>query len=134
MSYLDTSTVDDLGDGDIAQILGLSTNSSKQDRLALQAKLANALRQKGDEKGQMAGAVYIPPNPVSTAMDTYDHLSSILGQGKNEKQSEDLDSQRQAALSRFARMWFNKGGNSADPSLSSISDPNDPNSLVGPPQ
>lgn len=134
MSYLTTDDVDSIGDGDISQILGLNTTASKQDRLALQMKLANALRQKGTEKGQMAGAVYIPPNPIDTAMDTYDHLSSILGQGRMDKQGNDLDDQRQAAINRYARLFFGKGKNAADPAL--LQDPNDQSlsGFVGPSQ
>lgn len=118
--YLDPS---DLSDEDIAAVLGLNTNASKQSKLELQAKLAAALRDKGSEKGQMAGAVYIPPSPLNTAMDTYDHLSGIMQGNAFQGQSDELDAQREAAIHRFARMWFGKSKNSVDPSLQD-QDPN----------
>jgi hypothetical protein len=118
--YLDPS---DLSDDDIASVLGLNTNASKQSKLELQAKLAAALRDKQGEKGQMAGAVYIPPSPVNTALDTYDHLSGILQGNSLPAQSDALDAQRQAKLEKFARMWFGKSKNSVDPGLQD-QDPN----------
>src|SRR5882672_5808201 len=104
MAYLSTEDVDNLSDEDISQILGLSTTASKQSRLELQSRLATALRTKGTEKGQMAGDVYIPPNPFDTAMDTYDHLSGILDANKIPAQADALDTSRQQALNRFAQL------------------------------
>lgn len=109
--FLSTGDVDSLGDDDISQILGLNSTNSQQDKLALQMKLAGALRNKGLDKGQMAGAVYIPPNPLGTAMDVYDHLNGIMQGNSLPGQSDALDAKRQAALNRFAKMWFGKSGN-----------------------
>lgn len=118
--YLDPS---DLSDEDIASVLGLNANASKQSKLELQAKLAAALRDKSAEKGQSVNGVYIPPNPFNTAMDTYDHLSGIMQGNAFQGQSDELDAQRQAKLEKFARMWFGKSKNSVDPSLQD-QDPN----------
>jgi len=117
--YLDPN---DLSDEDIAAVLGLNTNASKQSKLELQAKLAAALRDKPAEKGQSVNGVYIPPNPFNTALDTYDHLSGIMQGNALPGQSNALDAQREAAINRFARMWFGKSKNSVDPALEQ--DPN----------
>ncbi len=69
----------------------------------------------------MAGAVYIPPNPLNSAMDTYDHLTSIMQGNQLDAQGNTLDAKRQAALEKFAKLWFGKSQNAA---VSGTPDPN----------
>jgi hypothetical protein len=127
---------EDFSDDDLNQILGLGGVDNQQNRLMLQQKLANALRTKGTEKGQSVpmGSVFLPPSPLTTAMDTFDHLQGIMSQAQGEKQGKELDEKHAKGLAAFARRWFNRNNgqnqDTTDPSV----DPNDPNSLMGPPQ
>lgn len=133
--YLSPSDIDSVGDDDISQILWLSTNQSQQEKLALQQKLAGALRNKSTDRGQSVptGSVFIPPNPFNTALDTFDHLQGIVDSAQGKQEGVALDSARQKALERFAKMWFNrnKGGGVAAPGDNSTpsTDPN--NDLQG---
>jgi hypothetical protein len=122
----------DFGDDDITSILGLGQNNSQQERLQLQMKLANQLRQEQPAQGQSVpqGSTFIPPSPLTTAMQTFDHLQGIVATAQGKKDGAKLDADRQTGLERFAKLWFNqnKGGN-ADPTA----DPNNaaPPSLTG---
>lgn len=132
--FLDMS---DVGDDELSQILGLSTNASQQNKLELQMRLANALRAKGVDKGQVVpgGSVFLPPSPLTTAMDQFDHLQGIVSGMQGKKQGDQLDADRQRGLERFAKLWFsrNKGmvpgaqpgslGGSIDPSQQNPLDP-----------
>jgi hypothetical protein len=124
-------TADQPSDDDLSSILGLSQNASQQSKLELQQKLANALRQKGQAQGQSVpmGSVFIPPSPLTTAMDTFDRLPSTVSSIQGKKQGDQLDADRQKGLEKFYKLWVKKGGSS-----SVVADPNDPSSLDGPPQ
>jgi hypothetical protein len=127
--FLQTS---DFSDDDLNEILGLGGVDNQQSRLQLQQKLANALRTKGTEKGQSVpmGSVFLPPSPLTTAMDTFDHLQGITSAMQGEEKGKDLDAKHAKGLARFAKLWFkNKQDQGTDPL-----DPNDPDSLIGPPE
>lgn len=121
----------DFGDDDITSILGLSQNASQQQKLELQQRLANALRQQQPAQGQSVpmGSTFIPPSPLTTAMQTFDHMQGIVATAQGKKQGQDLDSDRQRGLERFAKLWFNQNKKPMPGG-----DPNDPTSLTGPPQ
>jgi hypothetical protein len=126
--YLDPS---DFSDDELSQVLGLSQNASQQSKLELQQRLANALRNQSPSGGQTVpmGSTFLPPSPLTTAMQTFDHLQGIVSGMQGEKQGKDLDAKRQAGLERFAKMWFNRGGNQQQPPQDSqqpSSDPSDP--------
>jgi hypothetical protein len=112
----------DFGDDDLSSVLGLSQNASQQQKLELQMRLANVLRQQQPAQGQSVpmGSTFIPPSPLTTAMQTFDHLQGIVASAQGKKQGQQLDSDRQKGLMHFAKMWFNKGGAQGG-------DPNDPN-------
>jgi len=116
MAYLSTTDVDSIGDDDISQILGLSQNASQQDKLALQQRLANALRNKDSNHGQSVpqGSVFLPPNPLTSAMDIFDHLQGITQGQQGIEQGKQLDAQRQSALDRFAKLWINRNKKKQD--------------------
>jgi hypothetical protein len=116
------------GSDDISDILGLGQNASQQQRLELQMKLANALRQQQPAGGQTVpmGSTFLPPSPLTTAMQTFDHLQGIVASAQGKKQGDALDKDRQKGLAHFAKMWFNKDQPQAG-------DPNDPNATNGPP-
>jgi hypothetical protein len=126
--YVTPAQIDSVGDDDISQILGLSTNASQQNKLELQQRLANALRLKEGAKGQSVpmGSVFLPPNPLETAMNTFDHLQGIVSGMQGKKQGDQLDADRQKGLERFARLWFKN-------KQQGMQDPNDPNAQQGPP-
>ena len=126
--YLQPSDLN-TGDDDISDILGLGQNDSQQQRLALQMKLANALRQGSVSQGASvpSGSVFLP-NTLQTAMNQFDHIQGIVAQAQGKKDGAQLDKDRQKGLEHFARMWFNKNGQGM------AADPNDPNTLTGPPQ
>lgn len=84
----------------------LSVNADKQDQLALQLKLAAALRNKGFAKGQMAGAVYIPPNPLETATDVYDRLQGIKDTSQGTAQMSGLLGNKQSNLLKLLKDKF----------------------------
>lgn len=113
MSYLSPSDVDNIGDEDISQILGLNKNASQQDKLTLQMKLANILRNKDHGHGQSVpqGSVFLPPNPLTSAMDIFDHLQGITQGNEGIEQGKQLDAQRQSALERFYKLLQKKGQN-----------------------
>lgn len=115
----------DFDDDDLTSILGLSQNASKQSKLELQARLAAALRDHNPAQGQSVpgGSVFIPPNPLTTAMQTFDHLQGIVSSMQGKKQGDKLDEERQKGLERFARLWFNKNGQGQQQDQSS-QDPN----------
>lgn len=105
-------TTDDVSSDDLSSILGLSQNASQQSKLELQQKLAAALREHNPDKGQVVpqGSTFLPPNPLTTAMETFDHLQGIVSSMQGKKQGEDLDAARQKGLERFAKLWFNHNG------------------------
>lgn len=107
----------DFSDDDLAQILGLSVNASKQNKLELQQRLANALRSKGTEKGQSVpmGSVFLPPSPLTTAMDTFDHLQGIMTGSKGQQEGNALDIDRLTRLMKFAKMWHGNSNPNATP-------------------
>lgn len=125
--FLQTS---DFPSDDISDILGLSQNASQQSKLELQQKLANALRNQQPAQGQTVpmGSTFLPPSPLTTAMQTFDHLQGIVASAQGKKDGKSLDAARQKGLEHFAKMWFNRGGAQGG-------DPNDPNNLQsqGPP-
>lgn len=125
--YLDPS---DFTDDDLTQVLGLSQNASQQDKLALQQRLANALRGNQPSGGQSVpmGSTFLPPSPLTTAMQTFDHLQGIVSSMQGEKQGKELDAKRQAGLEHFAKMWFNRGQQQPPTQAqdATSSDPNDP--------
>lgn len=95
-------TLDDLNNAS-----ELSTNADRQDALALQLKLANALRQKSFAKGNMAGGVYIPPNPLETALDIYDRFQGTKeGSEGTNKMEGLLNSSQNAKLKLLLSKWF----------------------------
>jgi hypothetical protein len=128
--YVDPSQIDSVGTDDISQILGLGANDSQQNRLALQMKLANALRTQNPSGGQVVpmGSTFIPPSPLTTAMETFDHLQGIIAQAQGKKDGAQLDADRQKGLMTFAKHWFKNGQGQQQ------GDPNDPNNsqAVGP--
>lgn len=131
MAYLSPDDVDSIGDDDISAILGLNQNASQQDKLTLQQKLASALRNKSPDRGQSVpqGSVFLPPNPLTSAMDIFDHLQGIAQGTQAVQQGKDLDTQRQAALEKFYKL-LQKKGKASTPQVgsdqSSSDDPNDP--------
>lgn len=116
MTYLTPNQADASQGDDISDILGLGQNSTQQDRLALQMKLANALRQ-----GQASQGTSVPqgsqflPNTLQTAMQQFDHIQGIVAQAQGKKQGDALDKERSKGLAHFAKMWFNKNGGAPDP-------------------
>jgi hypothetical protein len=126
----------DFDDDDLNQILGLGGVDNQQNRLMLQQKLANALRTKGTEKGQSVpmGSVFLPPSPFTTAMDTFDHLQGITSQMQGEQQGKALDDKHAKGLAKFAKLWFNRNKGQTQDTTDPSVDPNDPNSLTGPPE
>lgn len=110
MAYLSPDDADNIGDDDISQILGLNQNASQQSKLALQQKLAAALREKGADHGQSVpqGSVFLPPNPLTNAMDIFDHLQGITQSKEGIEAGKNLDTQRQAALEKFYKLLQKK--------------------------
>lgn len=107
----------DFGGGDISDILNLGQNDSQNQRLALQMKLANQLRQTSPPQGQNIpqGSTFIPPNPLSTGLQMFDHIQSIVADAQGKKKGDALDKDRAKGLAHFAKMWFNKNGQVDDP-------------------
>lgn len=101
-SFLGT---EDFSPDDLASISKLSTNEDKQQQLALQLKLAAALRNKQGDHGTMAGQVYIPPNPVHGAMDIFDRIQGMTQAAKGAKEQTGLNAERQAGLDHFMQLW-----------------------------
>jgi len=110
MTYLTPDQANASSGEDITDILGLGQNASQQDKLALQQKLAVALRNQQPAQGQAipSGSVFIPPSPLTTAMQTFDHLQGIVASAQGKKDSDQLDKDRSKGLAHFAKMWFNK--------------------------
>lgn len=102
----------DFNDDDLSSVLGLSKNSSQQQKLELQMRLANALRQQQPSQGQSVpmGSTFLPQSPLTTAMQTFDHLQGIIASAQGKKDGKALDAERQTGLMHFAKMWFNRGG------------------------
>jgi hypothetical protein len=129
--YLSPSDVDSVGDDDISSILGLGANASQQKRLMLQMELANRLRGNEPSKGQIVpqGSTFLPASPLTTAMQTFDHLQGIVSSMQGEKQGEQLDNKHQQGLMKFAKLLFKQNQqpqqNPAQADPSSV-DPLDP--------
>lgn len=98
MSFLTTQDVDP---SLVNSIADNATNSDKQDALALQLKLAGQLRNKQPDHGTMAGALYIPPNPINQALDNIDHFQGISDSMHGADKQNELINQRGAALHDF---------------------------------
>ena len=105
MAYLNST---DFDPSLLALVGGNATNSDKQNALAMQLQLAGALRNKGNDHGTMAGAMYIPPNPLQTALDNIDHIQGIRDSQGGKAKSDALIGQRGNALNAFIQSYFGK--------------------------
>lgn len=116
MSYLTPDQADASQGDDITDILGLGQNATKQDRLALQMKLANALRTGSVSQGTSVpqGSQFLP-NTLQTAMNQFDHIQGIVAQAQGKKQGDTLDAERSKGLAHFAKMWFKNQSSGTDP-------------------
>lgn len=101
-------TTQDFDPDDLAAVSQLGTNKDKQEQLSRQLYLANALRGHQLEKGQMAGDIYIPPNPVANALTMYDRIQGIKDARQGVKTQNDLNTQRQSGLDHFLKSWLQK--------------------------
>ena len=99
---------EDFDSTDIPDAAGLNTNSDKQEQLALMAKLSTALRTKNLPQGQMAGQMYIPANPLDTAMGIYDHLSAIQGAKGLDGKFGSLINDKQSAIERLLQHFHQR--------------------------
>lgn len=90
---------------------GLAGNEDKQNKILLQMRLANSLRQQDLPKGQMAGQVYIPPNAVETGLDAYGKVQG-LRQGKQLNSQSDalIDAKQRAYTNLQRKLVANQGG------------------------
>ena len=105
MSFL---TPEDLDPELIKGVAANATNADKQRALELQLTLAGHLRNRATDHGTMAGNIYIPPNPVTGALDTIDRLQGLSDSIHGQQKQADLISQRGNALSDFFDKYFNK--------------------------
>lgn len=100
-------TTEDLDPSLISSTANLATNQDKQDALALQLKLAGQLRGRQADHGTMAGAMYIPPNPINSALDLIDRFQGLSDSMHGKKDSDALIAQRQGGLEKFFNDYLN---------------------------
>lgn len=125
-------TTDDFDPDSVQSIAGLSTTKDKQSQLQQQLILANALRRgSSTPKGQMAGDVYIPPNPLETAMSLYDHFQGIKEGRQGAKDQAALNQQHQDAVDKYFQAYQRSRNPAVAPTATSESDVPDIHSLMG---
>lgn len=114
-------TTEDLDPSLISSTANLATNQDRQDALALQLKLAGQLRNRQADHGTMAGAMYIPPNPINSALDLIDRFQGLSDSAHGKKDSEALIAQRQGGLEKFFNDYLSKKKTVTDPTTGLMS-------------
>jgi hypothetical protein len=104
VNYAPTPDFSKVDPNAMQKIIGMNALKEKQDQLDLQLKLANQLQSK-EQRGANAegtsvptGSLYIPPNPMNTALDMYSHLQGIMDSFSGKKDQAALNAKLQDAL------------------------------------
>lgn len=110
------NTQDDTFDDDtLGQMAGLGGLDDDAAKAKLQLQIAALLRTKGRDKGQMAGQMYIPPNPVDSFLDSYDRIQGMSQMNDANKTISDIGDKRKSAIADFMKQWQESKLDQRDP-------------------
>lgn len=101
-------TMDDVSPDDINSVASIRAGSRKESQLDRQLRIAAAMRQAQAPQGQMAGGVYIPPNPLDTAMNLYGKFEGIRDSKNGNQTENDLNASDNASFLQYLRSTFRK--------------------------